>query len=445
MAQLKHLLRIYGAIDLVVQDHPDRRGAVSRLLPVYRDPDVQWFRDFEELTAKRAPEYKRPPDEPLELLHQALDGLADDLVERQAKGEPERPRMRARRLYALAAAAQAFPELRDPDGKAYTADRAKRALRFEVPEEDEDKTRGLLGALRDLPRGDPDAQWQAKLDSGLVADPQMVGPRPCSGRLVMVGDEPVATLTTEFEADLAFDDAKELLRPEKWEACSDFWCEMRFVEHKPNDVELYHEVVSLDCPNRESTWTIEADLDFKFRDEPGLWVTDYRLADGRPQRDVLVDEGSLAVRDIGSGKVVVTTTKRVDFAGPVHGESLAMIMCMLGYASVVEDLLSCAAGDEFPGRRPQRQRVRDRDYGSLIKDISDRMATAVTDCVDDYVEAARASYDKVDEGSYDADALVQDMSRMWVRMVREGASAMDRSLRGVGMGPRTRPRDRSAR
>jgi hypothetical protein len=59
------------------------------------------------------------------------------------------------------------------------------------------------------------------------------------------------------------------------------------------------------------------------------------------------------------------------------------------------------------------------------------------------VDAARATYDKIDEGSYTADALVQDMASTWVRMVREGAAVMDRSLRGTGMAPRVRPRDRS--
>jgi hypothetical protein len=439
MGELEHLLRIYGAIDRVVQEHPERRPAVARLLPVYRDPDVHWFDDFERWTAERADGHEKAADEPLQMLHDALGGLA--------KGKAPQHRMRARRLFALAAAAQAFPELRDPDAESPTAAVAHRALRHEVaPDGDDSKT--LLEALRDLPRGDPDVRWQAKLDSGLLVNPHTIGPRPCSGRLVMVGEEPVATLTTEFEADIPFEDAKELLRPEKWEACSDFWCEMQFVRKKANDVELYHEVVSLDCPNRESTWTIQADLDFRFRDEPGLWVTDYRLADGLPQQDVSVDEGSLVIRDIGSAdapRVMVTTTKRVEFTGPVHGEALALIMCLLGYASVVEDLLSCAAGadDPYPGRR--RRRAGSPDYGSMIKDIADRTATTVKDCVDEYVDAARASYDKIDEGTYTADAMVQDMASMWVRMLREGAAAMDRGLRGTGMDPRARPRNRSAR
>ena len=45
MGEIRDLIGIHGAIDRAVADDPERRAAVSRLLPVYRDPDVRWFDD----------------------------------------------------------------------------------------------------------------------------------------------------------------------------------------------------------------------------------------------------------------------------------------------------------------------------------------------------------------------------------------------------------------
>jgi hypothetical protein len=114
-------------------------------------------------------------------------------------------------------------------------------------------------------------------------------------------------------------------------------------------VHRYHEVVSTNCAQRESAWTVEAELDFTFRAVRGVVaIAEYQLADGHPAEgdDVLVDEGSLVVRrvDAGAPTLNITTTKRIKFNRAFGGEALAMIMCQMGYADFVRELFfRCAA------------------------------------------------------------------------------------------------------
>ena len=100
MGEIADLSAIYGAIDRAVQDDLERRDAVSRLLPEYRDPSVRWFEDF-DAWAKERQGTEESPFPPLD--RRCVDWAPD---------EPQ-GRMRARRLFALAAAVRAFPELTD--------------------------------------------------------------------------------------------------------------------------------------------------------------------------------------------------------------------------------------------------------------------------------------------------------------------------------------------
>jgi len=449
MGEIRDLIGIYGAIDRATMEESERRARVSQLLPVYQHPDVHWFDDFEEWTNAKREDTEEPPFPSFE---DALRGLA---------GVEPRGRMRARRLFAIATAAHAFPELLESHGES-TALAA--ALRVGSLAEDDERAQNLLELLGDeqllLESDDLDAWWQSVLAvasyNGLIADTAGMGPRPCSGRLVMVdlpgGKGPVATLRTEFEtSEIDFDHAGRFLEPVNWPDCSDFWCEMTKLGEQPPGVHQYHEVVSTDCPSKESAWTIEAELDFSFTRFTDTAITEYRLRDGHPlpNDDVLVDEGSLVVRQIGSvakPRLRVTTTKRIMFNHPFSGEALAMIMCALGYASVVEDLVfSCAtsgaagAGTSFPGESPAAGPTKGGppDLGPVIE--------AVKECIDDWADAAEASSKKMAEGRYTADALVQDMARAWVRIVRDGATALDVSVRSARMPAGTRAREPSAK
>lgn len=418
MGEIEDLIGIYGAIDRAVAEDSERRAPVSRLLPPYRTAEVHWFDDFVAWTIEQRDDASPDPP-PFPPLQAALGDLA---------GIEPRVRMRARRLLAVAVAVQAFPEL-GPDGSA--AGLAHGALGVPGLAGDEDRAQRLLELLADeslLPAidnqapGALDAWWTNLLAvasfQGLIVDAAAMGPRPCSGRLVTVdlpgGAGPVATLETEFETDrLSFDQAIAFLEPVNWPQCSDFWCEMRKVGVQSTSLQQYHEVVSTACEHRQIAWTIEAELDFSFTRLPDVAITEYQLSAGHPLPgdDVLVDDGSLVVRRLGTGaasRLRITTTKRVKFDHPFSGEALAMIMCALGYATVAEDLVfSCAAVGGGTGGTPFPAAP---------------LPTPVKPCVD----------------ACAPDALVQSMANMWLCAFREGAAVIDRGARNARMTARGR-------
>ena len=47
MTETGALVGIYGAVDQVAQSDPELRAAISQLLPLYRDPDLHWYEDFQ--------------------------------------------------------------------------------------------------------------------------------------------------------------------------------------------------------------------------------------------------------------------------------------------------------------------------------------------------------------------------------------------------------------
>ena len=154
------------------------------------------------------------------------------------------------------------------------------------------------------------------------------------------GRSAATTLTTEFEADASFDAAQRFCDPMNW-TNSPFWCAMEDLG-VGDGVHRYRETVSFDCGNPHALELV-IDLDFTSTVAPGpprLAVTEYRLSGGHEQSDVLVNEGSLIVREISSDppRIGLTTTKRIKFSDPASGEALAMLSCPLGYARMVEDL-----------------------------------------------------------------------------------------------------------
>jgi hypothetical protein len=447
------LIGIYGAVDRAVAQDPERRDGVARLLPVYRDPDVRWFDEFEEWVGRRL---GAPPFPSLEA---ALSRLGEHTA--------PSPRMRARRLFAIALATRAFPELRDPHGDL--AARARVALAVEGIAGTTDRAQELLDLLGDeelLPRDADDlsealdAWWDNLLSRAVAAGvldeeaAAALGPRPCSGRLVTVdlpgGPRPVATLTTELETDrITFARATEFLDPATWPECCDFWCEMRLRRVLAGGEHRFHETVSTDC----GAWRLETDLDFRFTSLPGVAslpevaIVEYELSDGlpRPGDAIEVDEGSLVVWRVApepDSPVRIKTTKRIRFDHPFSGEALALIMCALGYAAMHEDLVfNCAAlgerGTPFPGE----QRERGAAEGARVAEaLTGELADAAKACVDEWAEAVRTSSAKAAEGRYTADALVQDMASMWVRMLQDGAAGADAVLRSGGRARRTRAR-----
>jgi hypothetical protein len=443
MAEVDGIVGIYGSVDQVVQTNEDSRAEVSRLLPLYRDRGLHWYDDFERWL-------RRTGREPVEERETLFPGLTDALRE-LAEIEP-RGRMRARRLFAIAVAARAFPEMREPGSEL--ASRAARALRVGTLAASEMAAHELLERLADdrtMPSldgtgpQDLGAWWEHLIAiahaEGLIPDTAGMLPRPCSGRLVKVPGVAgvVAALKTEFVTEeVEFEAATRFLAPSNWETCMPwFWCDMTELRLGVlPGMHVYREVVSSDCASGAgAALRAETELEFNF-----VWlpegataanaeaaVTNYQLAEGRPQPTDLirVDEGSLVVARIGPGpkRLLITTTKRIQFNFPFSSQALATMMCPLGYADVAGDLLYCAAsnagapgaGTDFPAAAP----APGAGPGSAGPPNA---GSAGGEC------------------AHPAGQLVHDMAGMWARVLREGASALEHGAQGTGTSTRTRNR-----
>jgi hypothetical protein len=461
MGETRDLIGIYGAVDREAARNPEARKAVAQLLPAYEgeDPDVHWFDDFVDWTNERRRDRSRGavPD-----LEEALKSLAG------REGKP-RPRLRARRLFAIALAARAFPErVRDPDGDL--AQYARDALQVEGIATNNDNAQRLLDLVGDpdrVPRGLERSaalkQWWDELletaeNEGLIDDPKSMGPRPCTGRLVTVdlpgGARQVATLKTYFETDrLTFNQATRFLEASNWPECSDFWCSMDKIAELPTGEHRYNEVVSVDCDDKDTTWTLRAQLDFKYWRRDGVVaVAEYQLPGGQAQPgEVLVDEGSLVVRQLADKQLAVTTTKRVLFDRVFDGRAIALVMCALGYAEVAHDFVFHAAalpprqrrtrGTPFPGEDPAPpDKLPVFDFGTMIKSLSDEAAASVKACIDDYADGVQETTEKIEKGKYTPDDVVGDMAKMSTRLMREGAAAVDAGVRSTRTVRRPRAR-----
>jgi hypothetical protein len=433
MGELRDLIAIYGEIDRAVAADDGVRAAVAQRVSLYEDPDAHWYEAFAAWAEDvREDTSGGPAFPPLEEAVRDLESI------------PPRGRMHARRLWVLALAAQAFPELaRRDDGSSPLA----RALGHGEVENESGRAQDLLELLADPDRlasavaredGSLDAWWDETLREaqarGLLieADAEDLGPRPCTGRLVTVavpgGSVEVAALETVFETSvLSFDQAVRFLHPETWPGCSALCCRMLDLGVQPSGLHRFRETVSADCADRLRTWTIQADLDFSFRQVDGqVAVAEYELSPG-PQPDVLVDEGSLAVRAIGTAddpRIRVTTTKRVRFNRPFTGKQLAMIVCALGYASIVEDLIFTCAREGGPGKSLPAPGQGNPAVHPCV-DLAARASRAAQASVEVWAQEVRAASAKAAARPYTADDLVQDTTRAWVRLLREGAAAFD--------------------
>ena len=432
MSETTELIGIYGEIDRAVALNPALVDEVARVLPAYQDLEEPWFDHFVDWTRRRTgaePEFPR--------LEEALVNLKEL--------PPPPPRMHARRLFAIGAAAHTFPDAFDVGGEFRQP--AIEALKVEGVTADDPQAERVLDHLRnrELLSLPDDPWWAAVVNEASPA--RDLGPRPCSGRLLTVplpgGAGPVATLRARFTTDkVTFADAISFLEPSHWPECSDFWCSMDKLPSPGPTVHRYHEIVSTNCARREYSWTISADLDFGFVLRPDvIAITRYRLTDDKPQDEVLIDEGSLTVRQLGQGALEVTTTKRIKFAESFSGEALALMMCAMGYAYVVEDLVfSCAqvrgaSGHRFPGNL-QAAAPGTAQAGTGCAGLVDEYAIAVKAFIDEYAIAAKASYKKMEDGGYGIEEAVQDAAQMSSRALRDGAKLVETGSRLLARKPK---------
>ncbi len=450
MNETAAIVGIYGAVDEAVREDASRRDAVARLIPQYADPNFSWYEDFQTWLHTGRAEQRTEP----------MPGLEAALVRLTAS--TPKCRMRPRRLFAIALATRAFPEMLDSETKL--GDLALRAVAVKNLAEQGDAAAKLLALLGDEAGLDRFGETQPNLDrwwdklvetavtQHLLRDPAGMRPRPCSGRLVEVPGEvaPAVAFVTEFTtSEVDFDAAVRFLDPVVWKKCMpDFWCVMKGLEsHGKGGVSRYHEVVSSDCANRDTAWfNADTELDFTFWALPEgsaaeVAISNYQLSKGRPREGdlIVVDEGSLVVARTHGGQrpLLITTTKRIEFDYPFSSEALAVIVCALGYADVTGDLLCCAAasaeaakkgkaiGADFPGVAPPAPASCAPDGGGARRAAASR-ASAQTEALSGSVAE-----------------LFQSTATLWAGVLRSGAAAMERGLDDVPPAARRRPRERS--
>jgi hypothetical protein len=419
--QVTKLFEIYGAVDQQVEDRmrPEEHDRISRLLPVYQGPRAYWFRSYVETRglAQQEPESRA---------REALAGLAEI--------EP-RGRLKARRVFAAAAAAHAFPNL--------SARELADAVwgRGELSDEDAEGLASLLRKTPDDSQSGRDASWEPLRKTKLT--PEGLGPRPCSGQLAWAtvdGDQDlVATLKTEFDAKLTFDAARNFCAdPTTWK-CFPSWCGMEQVDGQ-DSFDTYREVVSFDCTEKMFP-KLAINLNFyrTYSGDPPDRVAraEYWLSKRQPvpneDRPVLVNQGWLEVQELpskgGDPQVRVTTTKSILFRDDLGGPGIASVSCRVGYLSMVGDLVACASKaradrkdpDEYPdapieASSPSKEPPTGLPYGKLTAVMMEETATAVEESIDDYLKASKAMYGKLG---------VQDMADYWAGLLRRGVKLAD--------------------
>jgi hypothetical protein len=446
MSELEDLVGIYGAIDRAVQRRPDLLTTVGNFFDPYRDPNaVGWFDEFETWTVERFGE-SRIPD---------LDAAVVSLARTPTSG-----RMAARRILVIGVAARLGHGLISPDA---TTDLAA-ALSVEgiAGPGGHDSALELLSLLVDDSVFANLGNWSqlilTAVERELVAASLAVQAvaAPCDCELVVVPQPgspfPAVELHTSFTTNaITIDQAKRFLDPTVWPQCGQWWCEMRYVSTTPppNNSKIYHEIFSLDCNAPNAAWTVEAYLEFKqFNIGAGARVS-YRLSPSYANPDVSVDEGWFTVLpDPGGGPgVKVDTVKRVRFNHPFGGQSLAMVMCALGYGGAAEQLvLSCAvqnannpgAGVPFQGvpqpagttptnQAPGPHAANGPGVDAVLSDAVDQLKQCVDNCASAYTNA----YTKMSSPDYSVNDAAALMVDMWSRYMREAAGVAALMLRSA--------------
>lgn len=428
MSELEALLVIHGAIDRAVVEDRSKAEIVARYYGPYADgAAVGWFDQFVSWTAEMT---GIPAGDLYPMDHAAVSDAIGQLAELTTPS----PYMQARRMLATAVAAHVL------SGTVInTAEELDGALSFSDNAAD---LRGLLtnkdvfAAAEDWPR-----LIHIALEAHLVTEGFAIqnSAAPCVGEVVTVKiagtTVEAAALKTEYCTEhLRFEDAIKVLDPWRWPACNPLWCELKpSGRHSPAGNPIYHEVVSLDCQHQPETWTAACDLEFTTFEAPGVKIISYDLEAGRPKAGdpILVDSGSLEVKDMGPNGVCVTTTKRIQFAYPFSGEALAMVACALGYGCVGEALLWCCAHSDSPpppDHQTQPRKKKNHRTGGGAQPSSDPIQVAVgaaKRCIEDCAESYQASYMKAQSGRYTADDVVKDTTAMWSRMMRDATMALE--------------------
>jgi hypothetical protein len=444
VAEITDLVAVLAAVDREVGavDGDERRVDVTRQVPGLEDGTrFGWS----ESIRRRA----QSQDAELPTVEQAMANLA---------AEPTRfASMTARRLVAVALAAQVFPEQFAPGGEredvALTILAAPGIL-AELPDlttpppdqppetpglHDEavaERARALLEVLADPARAPQLGAWDGfkNLNAGLV-NARMPGLRACSAGVIELSDEEGRTTALETRhcvTGVAFDAvAGKLLNQEAWPACSPWWCSV-----KPADDGRFLEVVSAGCPIDPSrpnpVLEVAVFLDFATAvNRPGdSRVLVYRMSEGPGGQEgqvdgqganhaVDIDEGSIEVRKVSDPEHVhVYTTKRVRFLSPLDPEALAVLACWVGYGDAASDLIvNCVGAQAVEIGCPPAQHAPLAADGQLTRAV-DHVAGVAHECVTVAADEARRVAERLDHGVYTPDTATADLSRLVALTVR---------------------------
>jgi hypothetical protein len=438
------IVGIYGEVDRAVDlaVYPNRLAArleVAQLLPPYRDLELRWYPEFlhwlAEAAEARGEMLRQVDGDEVEGEAQGFPGARTALQE-LAGATPPRPRMHARRMFAIAVLARALPGMKEP-GNEYRelAIQALKAIPGAAERENqaEDLYKVLSGEDQPIhidPKEAPgtDIWWTDAVQAGISGQvlPGLTGmyPRPCiSGMVCVPGVKgPVDALRTEFDNDqINFASATRYLEPLNWQTCRpDFWCTVELLGEPSPGQRRYREVVSSHCGQwAPGGFWAETELLVNFMSVSDsrtgeAAIANYKLAKTPAKSDfILVDEGSLVVAKAPRANTLrITSTKRIKFSRQFPTGWFAMTMCALGYGEAAADLIACAAGQgvdpppgtDFPGVPPP--------LGGGVQPAGPRGRP----------------------GQAPVGGLVQEVADIWARAIRDGAAALDRNLGGGGQG-----------
>jgi hypothetical protein len=449
MSDLIDLIGVLGGIDEHLVEHPELVPEVSELLCPYQYGALGWFREFKTWVADR-PELREDPAE--------IPGI-DESLARLAIGDDDEgiePDL-GLRLLALTVLGRTMHRY-GPDGA--DAELVVAALTCAgLSDGDADRADALLRLLTDTSEYPGASAWDRMLGVAYARNlisASALQPLRCRGTVVEVdvagAPHPATAVTTDLtDSTMTFAEATAFLDPGEWPRCCPAWCAMKRIGDPVNGVTHYEEKIGISCPDLVLLSTC-----LKFRrvssQDNRTAVLAYRLSPPPNPRDcgsdgeVLVDEGSIEVRDLHPDPGIrVTTTKRVLFRSVPPGP-LAMFSCVLGYGDL-GDLLVYECARRHPDKKKPKKAKKfpappkgGSGPGSGSDDPFGDAAAAARKCVAECATSYRASMKKLAKGEYTSEDAVADMAGMWKRAAADMATAVDLGVRAAGM---TRPEDPS--
>ena len=341
MSELDNIVAVYKAIDEIAMEDPTAVERVATVVGPYRKTGRTGWTDTE---AGR-------------LLVDGVPSL-DEALANMAETEPQ-GRLRSRRLLALTALIRAQPP-RFGEGGSDVEAVANALVPLMPPDAPDLEDLGerapklvtlLAGTDGGSTFGDL-ASWPAMLEEAAALDlldartTEQTTP-PCQADVITVRvdgqADPALVVTTAFtRPGKTLADLDTFLDPVNWPDCCELWKQMTRLN--PNETPpCYLEVIGLE----QGSFELRTCLTFLRSAQVGGASLEYRLcvhdahlnqhSDGR----VIVDEGVIEAREVG-GSLRVETSKRLIIGHPFDVSWMEMFVCVLGYASVGEDMMfSC--------------------------------------------------------------------------------------------------------